>query len=120
MKILIDMNLSPLWAPFLTGNGFKATHWRDVGSPSTPDAEIMRFAAELGYVVFTHDLDFGTLLAATKGRSPSVIQIRCQDLLPEGIGDLVLRSLRGAQEHLESGALVTVDVARLRIRMLPI
>ncbi len=120
MKILIDMNLSPLWAPFLAANGFPSAHWQDVGDRSAPDVEIMRFAAEHGYIVFTHDLDFGTLLATTQGRSPSVIQIRAQDLLPDAIGDLMIRSIRAAQEHLENGALVTVDTARMRIRVLPI
>ena len=38
MKILIDMNLSPLWVAFLSD------------------------AAANGWVVFTHDLDFGFCL----------------------------------------------------------
>jgi predicted nuclease of predicted toxin-antitoxin system len=71
-------------------------------------------------VVFTHDLDFGMLLAARKSCGPSVIQVRTQDVLPSAIGDVVLRAIEAAREHLETGAIVTVDVARNRIRLLPI
>jgi predicted nuclease of predicted toxin-antitoxin system len=96
MKILIDMNLSPTWVPFLVNHGIEAIH------------------------VFTHDLDFGTLLAARKTRGPSVIQIRTQDVLPSAIGDIVLRAIGAGHDHLEAGAIVTVDPARNRIRLLPI
>jgi predicted nuclease of predicted toxin-antitoxin system len=63
MKLLVDMNLSPLWIPFLEQHGFQAVHWSALGSASAPDAEIMEYANSGGYIVFTHDLDFGRLLA---------------------------------------------------------
>jgi len=80
----------------------------------------MAFAADNGYVVFTHDLDFGMLLAAQKANGPSVIQVRSQDVLPSAIGEAVLRAIRAAQPHLEKGALVTVDAIRQRMRLLPL
>jgi hypothetical protein len=33
MKVLVDMNLSPTWAPFLKGEGIEAVHWSAVGDP---------------------------------------------------------------------------------------
>jgi predicted nuclease of predicted toxin-antitoxin system len=36
----------------------------------------MNYAAVNGYTVFTHDLDFGAMLAKTGAKKPSVIQIR--------------------------------------------
>lgn len=30
-RILVDMNLSPLWATFLVDHGFEAVHWSSVG-----------------------------------------------------------------------------------------
>lgn len=80
----------------------------------------MEFAAANGYTVFTHDLEFGMLLAAHKTTAPSVLQLRSQDVLPSIIGDAVIRAIRAAQPHLESGALVTVDPIGQRIRLLPI
>jgi predicted nuclease of predicted toxin-antitoxin system len=120
MKFLIDMNLSPLWVPFLAGEKFEAVHWSTVGEPGAADSEILDFAASGGWIVFTHDLDFGMLLAALRTKSPSVVQVRCQDVLPTAIGDIVLRAIRTAETHLEAGALVTVDSFRHRIRLLPI
>lgn len=34
-----------------------------------------------GYTVFTHNLDFGTVLALTHATGPSVFHIRAQDIL---------------------------------------
>ncbi|MBI1790868.1 MAG: DUF5615 family PIN-like protein [Acidobacteria bacterium] len=120
MRILVDMNLSPLWVPYLARHGFEALHWSSVGRPSAPDAEILAFAAANGYIVFTHDLDFGMLLAAHETRGPSVVQVRSQDVLPSAIGEAVLGAIQAAQPHLEKGAIVTVDPVRQRIRLLPI
>ena len=84
MKLLIDMNLSPLWVQFLADSGFDSIHWSSIGQASAPDTEIMDYASIHGLVVFTHDLDFGALLANRKTRQPSVFQIRTQDTLPTG------------------------------------
>jgi predicted nuclease of predicted toxin-antitoxin system len=71
MKLLVDMNLSPRWVGLLTDAGIEAAHWSSVGAPNAPDREIMEFAKTKGYVVLTHDLDFGAILAATHGTSPA-------------------------------------------------
>jgi len=120
MKLLIDMNLSPLWVEFLASSGFDSIHWSEIGQPSAPDSQIMDYAAANELVVFTHDLDFGALLANRNSCQPSVIQIRTQDVLPAAIGQIVIRALRASRSQLEAGALVTVDPSRNRIRLLPI
>lgn len=65
MKVLVDVNLSPGWTDVLAAHGIEAVHWTSVGAPRASDAELMGYARDHGYVVFTHDLDFGTLLALT-------------------------------------------------------
>ena len=80
----------------------------------------MQWARDNSWVVFTHDLDFGILLAHSKDGSPSVIQVRTQDVSPEHLGPIVLRALRGHGEALESGALLTIDESKSRVRILPI
>lgn len=80
----------------------------------------MNWAVVNNYIVFTNDLDFGTLLAATKANSPSVVQVRTQDLLPDDIGELVITTLRQFQPQLEAGVLMTIDRSRSRVRILPI
>lgn len=42
----------------------------------------MAWARANDYIVFTHDLDFGAMLALTNAESPSVIQVRTQDVTP--------------------------------------
>ena len=43
------------------------------GRVDAPDSDIMAFAAAGEFVVLTHDLDFGAILAVTHGEKPSVI-----------------------------------------------
>jgi predicted nuclease of predicted toxin-antitoxin system len=66
MKILIDMNLSPEWVETFAGVAIASVHWSMVGDPAAKDSTIMAYAQANDYIVFTNDLDFGTLLAVTK------------------------------------------------------
>lgn len=120
MKILIDMNLSPGWVKVFEKYDIEAVHWSNVGDPREKDTIIMEWVRANGYIVFTHDLDFGSLLAATTAETPSVIQVRTQDILPTSIENLVISALRQFEEELNNGALVTVDKAQSRVRILPI
>ncbi len=79
----------------------------------------MEWARENGYIVFTHDLDFGALLATTRAQGPSVIQVRAQDVMPRTLGKRLARILRQYESSLEKGALITVDENKSRVRVLP-
>ena len=120
MKVLVDMNLSPKWIELLSGAGFEAAHWSTLGAANASDTEIMRYAREHEYVVLTHDLDFGTIPAATQGEKPSVVQIRADDIRAQTIGQHVVTALRQMADELERGALLTVDPSRTRLRILPL
>ena len=120
VKLVLDMNLSPEWVPFLRERGVEAVHWSAVGNPRAPDTEIMQWARDNEAVVFTHDLDFGILLAHTNAGRPSVIQVRTQDVSPNHLGKTIATVLEDHRAALETGALVTVDEARSRVRILPI
>lgn len=119
MKILIDMNLSPDWADLLSREGIEAKHWSSIGDPRASDNVIMNWAREKGFVVFTHDLDFGALLATTRAQGPSVIQVRTQDIMPHSLGGRLLNSLRRYEAMLDKGALITIDEVKDRVRILP-
>jgi predicted nuclease of predicted toxin-antitoxin system len=120
MKILVDMNLSPRWVEFLTSAGFECSHWSQIGPIDAHDDELMRWAAEHDHVVVTSDLDFGAILAATKDRGPSVLQLRSDLLTPEAMGSAVLSALKQTEAELKNGALVSLDSARARLRVLPL
>jgi len=120
MKILVDMNLSPLWADFLTGYDIEAVHWSSIGPPDAPDTKIFAYAKAHDFTVLTNDLDFGFILAITHGNKPSVIQIRAGALGPDKIGGSVLGAIRQLTADIEKGALVTIDLNKIRLRILPL
>lgn len=120
MRILIDMNLSPRWVDVLADAGIESIHWSSVGETTASDSFIMAFAKGAGYVVLTHDLDFGSILAATHGDKPSVIQIRSRTLSTAAIGPFVVKTLIQMEAEIESGALLTIEPPRARIRLLPL
>jgi predicted nuclease of predicted toxin-antitoxin system len=120
MKLLVDMNLSPSWIALLRHSGWEAVHWSAVGQAHARDAEIMAYAATNSYVVLTHDLDFGAILAVTHGQKPSVVQIRTEDVSPAAIGSHVVAAMRHVETELEAGALLTVEPVRTRLRILPL
>jgi predicted nuclease of predicted toxin-antitoxin system len=120
VKILVDISLSPQWVEFLGEVGFEATHWSAVGRAEACDAEVLEFAAERGWVLFTHDLDFGALLAAKKAERPGVIQVRTLDILPSAISEMFVDTIRRSEAQLEAGALVVIDAASHALRVLEI
>jgi predicted nuclease of predicted toxin-antitoxin system len=80
----------------------------------------MRYAVQNGFIVFTNDLDFGALLALSRQAKPSVVQVRTKDVLPETIANIVLTLLHRFSSELNDGAIVTVDTAKPRVRILPL
>lgn len=120
MKLLLDMNLSPRWVDILADLGIKAVHWSKIGAKNATDFEIMTFAAMNDYVVLTHDLDFSAILAVTHGNKPSVVQIRAKDVNPDMIAKPVIHALQQMAVELKEGALLSIDMHRSRLRMLPL
>jgi predicted nuclease of predicted toxin-antitoxin system len=120
VQLVIDMNLSAEWVAELTKHGWAAVHWSTVGDPRADDSVIMAWALARGCVVFTHDLDFGTMLALTHAAGPSVLQVRGQHVLPEDAGPVVIAALRQHDAALATGALVVVEASRSRVRVLPL
>lgn len=120
MKLLIDMNLAPLWVEFLRTRGFHSIHWSTVGDPRAADSVIMEWARQQGNAVFTHDLDFSALLAASGADGPSVLQVRSQDVLPSAMGEEVVQVLRDHASAFQQGAIVSVDKTKSRLRIQPL
>jgi predicted nuclease of predicted toxin-antitoxin system len=99
MRILIDMNLTPRWAPYLANAGYDAMHWSVAGSPLAKDREICDFARQHGSVLVTNDLDFPQILAHTREAAPSVILLRGEPLVPEVRGSALLRTVSGSARN---------------------
>lgn len=120
MKILIDMNLSPDWVQEFKLYKIEAVHWSVVGKFDAPDTILMDWARKNGYIIFTHDLDFGTALALTKAEKPSVIQVRTQNVTISHLSKMVITTLENYTDLLGKGALLVIDEDKKRIRILPL
>ena len=121
MRLLVDMNLTPRWVPFLVSAGHECAHWSDLGPANTPDDAICDFARAHGFVLITNDLDFPQILAHTKEAKPSVILLRGEPLIPELRGSALLNAIAESEADLESGALLTIGWSdKVRARLLPL
>lgn len=120
MKFLLDMNLSPRWEVFLADMGYTVKHWSDVGPHDAPDRDTLDFAHMHGWVVITHDLDLGYLLAIGGRTLPSVIQLRTQAMLPGDVGSILHKAIQASSSYIAAGALITVTPATHRVSILPI
>ena len=120
MKLLVDMNLSPDWVPFLAGHGWEVVHWSIVGPGNAPDTELMEWARQHDHVVLTQDLDFSQLLFATSQTGPSVVLLRMDNEFDSAAQSHVCSAIALAESALSSGALLTIAGHRVRLRHLPI
>ncbi len=120
IRLVVDISLSPDCVDVFVRHGWPAVHWSTVGDPRANDRTVMAWVRAHGHIVFTHDLDFGTLLALTRDSGPSIIQVRAHDVLPDHLGRIVIKTIRTCESQLHRGAIVTVDELRSRVRILPI
>jgi predicted nuclease of predicted toxin-antitoxin system len=120
VNLILDENLPPRWRDYLAPFGISATHWKDIGNIGDPDENIFTYACENNSIIVTQDLDFTRILALRGSHLPSIIQFRIQNPIPEVIGSALTEILHQHQEQLESGCLISVDLNRHRIRLLPL
>lgn len=115
MKVLLDMNLWPRWRTLLEREHIDAVHWSEVGRVDAEDTEIMAYAMQHDYIVLSQDLDFSTILAATSGLKPSVVQLRSDNLDPDVIGSTVLAAglwdQQGLISHWQTAASTSMQFA---------
>lgn len=121
MKFLIDQALSPAVAIELNRAGHDAVHVRELGMQAASDEEIFDHAHAEERVVVSADTDFGTLLAARKQTSPSVILFRHgSQHRPSDQADLLRANLPRLLSALTDGSIVVIEPDRIRIRALPL
>lgn len=85
MRFLVDAQLPPALARFLSDAGHQAEHVYDIGMAAASDREIWGYAHQNRAVIITKDEDFVSLVSV-QSETPSVIWVRVgnigkQDLL---------------------------------------
>ncbi len=120
MKFLADMGISQSSINWLRQNAYGAIHLREEGLHRITDAEIIKKATKEGRIILTCDLDFGDLMATSGEICPSVIIFRLQNERPENVNRRLEQVLKESSDALEKGAIISVEEARHRVRLLPI
>jgi predicted nuclease of predicted toxin-antitoxin system len=99
--------------------GHEAVHLREEGLQRLPDLEIFAKAISEDRVVLTFDLDFSEIVAFTKGAKASVVTFRLHDTRTSHVIDRLASVLGASSEALQSGAIITVEDFRHRVRDFP-
>jgi len=76
VRFLVDINLSPRLADQLGALGHDVVHAWSLGLGSAPHAVLLERARSENRVLVSADSDCGTILAATRATTPSVLYLR--------------------------------------------
>lgn len=114
------MNISPDWVMVFRENGIEALHWSSIGKHNEKDSVIVEWARNNNYIIFTHDLDFGAILALTKSEKPSVVILRAADIGIGNSSEVIIRVFKKYKDLLNMGALLMYDKNKERVRILPL
>jgi predicted nuclease of predicted toxin-antitoxin system len=116
------MGVSGGLVSWLRASGHDAVHLREQDLHRLPDHSVFDKAANEARIVLTFDLDFGEILALSRGRIVSVVLFRLNNTATAFvIGRMrLLCEDAVAVAALEAGAIVVVEDGRYRIRRLPL
>lgn len=120
LKFIVDMDLSPLTVSQLKEKGWEIIRVSEVMNVRTDDIVILNYARQHNQVVITSDLDFSELLALNGLDSPSVINLRLENMHPHFVTQRIIDIVSQLEEELKKGIVVSVDDISARFRNLPI
>ena len=120
MKLLIDESLSARITARLQAAGHDTVHVGELDLGGADDEQVIAAAAAEGRILISADTDFGSLLALSHRRAPSVVVLR---RAPHGLDSqaaLLISALAELEGPLGEGAAVSLMPGHARIRRLPI
>ena len=120
MRFLADMGVSLRVAEWLRAVGHDAEHLGELGLSRLPNGAIFERAIEEDRVVITFDLDFSEIAALMRGRVTSVVVFRMRDTTSANQIRRLEAVLEASSKQLATGAVISVEDSRHRIRSVPI
>jgi predicted nuclease of predicted toxin-antitoxin system len=120
LKLLVDMNLSPLTVRNVVASGWDCVRVSDLVRADISDHDILELARNQNRAIVTQDLDFSTLLALSGFDRPSLITFRLSVPTPEIVTRRLLDVLVSYESALADGCAIPVDDRLVRMRRLPI
>jgi predicted nuclease of predicted toxin-antitoxin system len=120
MRFLADMGVSLRVVEWLRGRRDDVVHLSEQGLQRLPNGSIFDKATAEGRVVLTFDLDFGEILALSRGSRTSVIVFRLRNTRTGNVIARLERVLAESSDALGQGAVVIVEDGRHRVRLLPV
>jgi predicted nuclease of predicted toxin-antitoxin system len=119
VRFLVDMCVDVRLAAWLNNYGHDATHLRDEGLQRLANGAIFEKAIAESRIVVTFDLDFGEIVALTKGHKIGVILFRLRNTRIGFVTRRLVDVLSHCTDALGRGAVVIVEESRFRIREFP-
>lgn len=119
MRFLADMGLDIRVVEWLRHQGHDAKHLREEGLHRMPNGEIFKKAAAENRIIITFDLDFGEIVALSKGKRTGVILFRLHNTKTSNILHKLSSVLKDSAKALDKGAIVVVEEFRHRVRYFP-
>jgi predicted nuclease of predicted toxin-antitoxin system len=120
MRFLGDMGVSHRVIEWLRSSGHDAMHLREQGLKRLPDSEIFFKAEAEQRIILTFDLDFGEILALSRGRVVSVVLFRLNNTRTPFVIERLRAVLAADASALAAGAIIVVEDGRHRVRRLPL
>jgi predicted nuclease of predicted toxin-antitoxin system len=120
VKFLLNMNLPPAFGQMLASEGHGWRHVANLGMSRASDAAILAEAKRCGECVITHDLDYGQLLAFSGDSAPPVVIFRLRRAETTTLHERMRAAWNQIEGPLAGGAVVIIEEAAIRIRVLPI
>jgi predicted nuclease of predicted toxin-antitoxin system len=119
VRFIADMCIDVRVATWLNAQGHDAIHLRDQGLQRLANGEIFDKAIAESRVAVTFDLDFGEIVALSKGRKGGVILFRLRNTRTDFVIQRLSTVISECADALIRGAIVIVEETRHRVREFP-
>ena len=120
MRFLVDACVDIGVDRWLREQGHESIHLRDQGLQELPDGEIFSKADSENRVIVTIDLDFSEIISFSHGSIVSTITFRVRNTRGAFLVRRLEDVLPAVAGFLERGAIVIIEDARYRVRLIPI